>query len=46
MSKNSRLVGTIWCPYVARPLKVNVNEQQNDLKHLKEQCDIDSEDEV
>ena len=26
-------------------LKVNVDEQQDDIKHLKEQCDIDNEDE-
>ena len=27
-------------------LKLNVDEQQNDIKHIKEQCDIDNEDEV
>ena len=27
-------------------LKLNVDEQQDDIKHLKEQCDIDNEDEV
>ena len=26
-------------------LKLSVDEQQDDLKHLKEQCDIDNEDE-
>ena len=26
--------------------KLNVDEQQDDIKHLKEQCDIDNEDEV
>ena len=27
-------------------LKLNVDEQQDDIKHLKEQCDIDDEYEV
>ena len=27
-------------------LKLNVDEQQDDIKHLKGQCDIDVEDEV
>ena len=27
-------------------LKLNVEEQQDDIKHFKEQCDIDNEDEV
>ena len=27
-------------------LKLNVDEQQYDIKHLTEQCDIDDEDEV
>ena len=27
-------------------LKLKVNNQQGDMKHLKEQCDIDDEDEV
>ena len=27
-------------------LKLNVDEEQDDTKHLKEQCDIDYEDEV
>ena len=27
-------------------LKLNVDKQQHDIKHLKEQCDIDDEDEV
>ena len=27
-------------------LKINVDEQQDYIKHLKEQCDIDDEDEV
>ena len=27
-------------------LKLNVDEQQDDIKHLKEQCDIDNEDKV
>ena len=27
-------------------LNLNVDEQQDDLKHVKEQCDIDDEDEV
>ena len=26
--------------------KLNVDEQQHDIKHLKEQCDINDEDEV
>ena len=31
---------------VNNELKLNVNNQQDDVKHLKEQCDIDYEDEV
>ena len=31
---------------VNNDLKVNVDEQQVDMKHLKEQCDIHYEDEV
>ena len=31
---------------VNNDLKLNVDEQQDDLKHLKEQCDIDDENEV
>ena len=31
---------------VNNELKLNVDEQQDDIKHLKEQCDIDNEDEV
>ena len=31
---------------VNRDLKINVDEQHVDLKHLKEKCDIDYEDEV
>ena len=27
-------------------LRVNVDEQQDDTKHLKEQCDLDDDDEV
>ena len=27
-------------------LKLNVDEQEDDIKHLKEQCDKDNEDEV
>ena len=27
-------------------IKVNVDEQHNDIKHVKEQCDIGDEDEV
>ena len=27
-------------------LKVNIDDQQVDMKHLKEQCDIDDEDKV
>ena len=27
-------------------IKVNVDEQHDDIKHLKEQCDIGDEDEV
>ena len=27
-------------------IKLSVDEQQYDIKHLKEQCDIDDEDEV
>ena len=27
-------------------LKLNVDKQQDDIKHLKEQCDIDDKDEV
>ena len=27
-------------------LKLNVDEQQDDIKHVQEQCDIDDEDEV
>ena len=27
-------------------LKVNVDEQQDDIKHVKEQCDIDEDNEV
>ena len=30
---------------VNNELKLNVDEQQDDIKHLKEQCDIDYEDE-
>ena len=29
-----------------KDLKLNVHEQLDDIKHLKEQCDIDDEDEV
>ena len=31
---------------VNNDLKLNVDEQQDDIKHLKEQCDIDDADEV
>ena len=31
---------------VNKELKLNVDEQQDDIKLLKEQCDIDDEDEV
>ena len=31
---------------VNNELKLNVDDQQDDIKHLKEQCDIDDEDEV
>ena len=31
---------------VNNDLKLNVDEQQGDIKHLKEQCDIYDEDEV
>ena len=31
---------------VNNELKLNVDEQQDDIKHLKEQNDIDNEDEV
>ena len=31
---------------VNNALKVNVDGQQDDIKHLKEQCDIDDDDEV
>ena len=31
---------------VNNELKVNLDEQQEDIKHLKEQCDIENEDEV
>ena len=31
---------------VNNDLKLNVDEQQDDIKHLIEQCDIDYEDEV
>ena len=31
---------------VNNELKLNVDEQQDDIKHLKEQCNIDDEDEV
>ena len=31
---------------VNNQLKLNVDEQQDELKHVKEQCDIDDEDEV
>ena len=27
-------------------LRINVDEQQDSMKHFKEQCDIDDEDEV
>ena len=27
-------------------LKINVDEQQDDIKHFKEQCDIDNENDV
>ena len=27
-------------------LKLNVDDQQDDIKHMKEQCDIDNENEV
>ena len=33
-------------PLLNNELNVNVDEQQDDIKHLKEQCDIDDEDEV
>ena len=31
---------------VNNELKLNVDEQQDDIKHLKEQCDVDDETEV
>ena len=31
---------------VNNDLKVNFNEKKDDIKHLKEQCDIDDEDDV
>ena len=31
---------------VNNDLKVNNNQQKDDIKHLKEQCDTDDEDEV
>ena len=31
---------------VNNDLKLNVDEQQDDIKHWKEQCEIDDEDEV
>ena len=31
---------------VNNDLNLNVGEQQDDIKHLKEQCDINDEDEV
>ena len=31
---------------VNNELMLNVDEQQDDIKHLKEECDIDNEDEV
>ena len=31
---------------VNNELQLNVDKQQDDIKHLKEQCDIDDEDEV
>ena len=31
---------------VNNDLKLNVHEQQNVIKHIKEQCDIDDKDEV
>ena len=31
---------------VTNELRLNVDEQQDDIKHLKEQCDKDDEDEV
>ena len=31
---------------VSKELKLNVDEQQDDIKHLKEQCDVDDETEV
>ena len=29
-----------------RNIKLNVDEQQDDIKHLKQQCDIEDEDKV
>ena len=31
---------------VNNPLQLNVDEQKDDIKHLKEQCDLGDEDEV
>ena len=31
---------------VNNELKLNVDEQQDDIKHLAEQCDIDDEDDI
>ena len=31
---------------VNNELKLNVDKQQDDIKHLKEKCDIEDEDEV